>query len=240
MTPWMTVTQEPNCGEVVLHRDDDEARRRPGRRSCRCPPSSVISTTSPDIVPVHVGQRRDWNTSALVAAGEPGQRRRQHEGQQLVVVDVVAERDGARLVLADRLQHLAERRMDRCGRSARSRPGRPRARSSTCVSGCARSMSPNRWPRGTAWMPSSPPVNGACSAEEVDHLRQRQRDHREVDALAADREIAEDQPEQRRDAATPSRIASSGVQAPDLGRVRRRCRPPMPKNAAWPNDSRPT
>jgi hypothetical protein len=25
-----------------------------------------------------------------------------------------------------------------------------------------RSSTPKRWPRGTAWMPSSPPVNGAC------------------------------------------------------------------------------
>jgi len=44
-------------------------------------------------------------------AGESRQRRRQHECQQLVAIDRVAQRDRARLVLADRLQYLAERRM---------------------------------------------------------------------------------------------------------------------------------
>src|SRR5665647_2863780 len=33
-------------------------------------------------------------------------------GEQLVLIGLVAERDGARLILADRLQHLAERRVD--------------------------------------------------------------------------------------------------------------------------------
>jgi broad specificity phosphatase PhoE len=32
---------------------------------------------------------------------------------------------------------------------------------------------------------------------EEDHLRQRERDHREIDALAADREQADDEPQQR-------------------------------------------
>ena len=27
-------------------------------------------------------------------------------------------------------------------------------------------MRPKRWPRGTDWMPSSPPVNGACSEKK--------------------------------------------------------------------------
>ena len=30
------------------------------------------------------------------------------------------------------------------------------------ASGCFRSIRPNSMPRGTPWMPSSPPVNGAC------------------------------------------------------------------------------
>ena len=71
-------------------------------------------------------------------------------------------------------------------------------------------MSPNRRPRGTAWMPSSPPVNGVCRAEEVDHLGERQRDHGEIDALAADRQGAEDEAEQRGDRGA-RRMASSGV-----------------------------
>ena len=47
--------------------------------------------------------------------------------------------------------------------------------------------------------------------EEKDHLRERQRDHREVDALAADRERAGDDAEQRA-ASVPNGIAASGGQ----------------------------
>ena len=73
-----------------------------------------------------------------------------------------------------------------------------------------RSTKPNSLPRGTAWMPSSPPVNGACSAEEVHHLRERQRDHREIDALAADREDARRSRRGRAAVSVPARMASSG------------------------------
>jgi hypothetical protein len=56
--------------------------------------------------------------------------------------------------------------------------------------------------------PSSPPVNGACSQRK--YLRQRQRNHREVDPLAADRQQAHHQADQR-----PGRGAG---QQPQLGR----------------------
>ena len=46
--------------------------------------------------------------------------------------------------------------------------------------------------------------------EEEDHLRERERDHREVDALAADRERAGDDAEQRGAQRCRARIASSG------------------------------
>ena len=45
--------------------------------------------------------------------------------------------------------------------------------------------------------------------EEIHHLRERQRDHGEVDALPADREPAGDEAEHGR-VAVPARIASSG------------------------------
>ena len=76
------------------------------------PPTSAISTTSPDIAPLHVGQGGELQHHRLGGAGQPGQGGRQHEGQQLVAVDLVAQRHRALLVVADRLQHLAERRMD--------------------------------------------------------------------------------------------------------------------------------
>src|SRR5439155_6960389 len=46
-------------------------------------------------------------------ARQPGERRREYEGDELVVLGAIAERDGARLVLAHGLQDLAERRVDR-------------------------------------------------------------------------------------------------------------------------------
>jgi hypothetical protein len=49
---------------------------------------------------------------ALVAPGQAGQRRRHGEHHQLVAVGGVAERDGARFVVANGLEHLAEGRMD--------------------------------------------------------------------------------------------------------------------------------
>src|SRR3546814_9241523 len=39
---------------------------------------------------------------------------------------------------------------------------------------------------------------GRLEREEVDHLGERQRDHREVDAVAADRQRADDQPHRGR------------------------------------------
>ena len=56
-------------------------------------------------------------------------------------------------------------------------------------------------------------------AEEIDHLRQRDRDHREVDALAADRERAGDQPEHGR-AGDAGEDRQLGIEPPDLRRVR--------------------
>ena len=57
-------------------------------------------------------------------------------------------------------------------------------------------------------------------AEEVDHLRQGQRDHREVDALPADRQQAGTDAQHRR-AAGAEQDRQLGRQAPHLGRMRR-------------------
>ena len=46
--------------------------------------------------------------------------------------------------------------------------------------------------------------------EEIDHLRQRQRDHREVESLAADRDEAEQQAERRRSGVPSSAAISNG------------------------------
>ena len=97
---------------------------------------------------------------------------------------------------------------------------------------------PRNLPRGTDWMPSSPPVNGACSAVEEHHLRERERDHREIDALAADREQRRPRSPARVAAAVPVRIASSVGNPQTLAACAERY-PAMPRNMACPKDSRP-
>ena len=108
-------------GEEVLQADDRErAEHRAGERA-----HAAEQRHQHDLAghaPMHVGQRRELEHQRLRRAGQACQRGREDEGQQLVAVDVVAERDRARLVLADRLQHLAEGRVD----DAVDEPGRPR------------------------------------------------------------------------------------------------------------------
>jgi hypothetical protein len=97
--------------QVVLHGDDDRgADHRAEDRAHAAEQRHQHHLARHR--PVHVGQRGELEDERLGGAGQAGQRGRQHEGQQLVAVGVVAERDGARLVLADRLQHLAEGRVD--------------------------------------------------------------------------------------------------------------------------------
>ena len=164
--------------------------------------------------PVHVGQRGVLRDEHLQRAGEAGQRRRQDEGEQLVVVGLVAERNGARLVLADGLQHLAERRIDGAvDQQEAEQEDRP-ARRNRAPSAWTRSKMPNRRPCGTPWMPSSPCGERRLQVEEIQHLRQRQRDHGEIDALAADRDEAGDDAEHGRP---------------------RRCRPGSPSSGGSPH-----
>ena len=61
---------------------------------------------------MHVGQGGKPEHQRLGGAGQSRQRSGEHESQQLVAIHVVAQRQRARFVLADRLQHLAEGRMD--------------------------------------------------------------------------------------------------------------------------------
>ena len=83
-----------------------------GPNTVPMPPTSVISTTSPDIGQLHVGQRGELEHDRLRRPGKAGERRREHEHGELVLGGAVAERDGARLVVPDRLQHLTEGGMD--------------------------------------------------------------------------------------------------------------------------------
>src|SRR5215831_1575201 len=64
------------------------------------------------LVPVGVVQGREAEDDRLHRARQPREARRDDECQELVARHVVAERDCARLVLADGLQHLPERGVD--------------------------------------------------------------------------------------------------------------------------------
>ena len=58
-----------------------------------------------------IGQGGDLEHDGLQRAGQAGQGGGEREGQQLVAVDAVTQRNRAGLVVADGGQHLAERRM---------------------------------------------------------------------------------------------------------------------------------
>src|SRR6202008_2523180 len=62
--------------------------------------------------PMHIGQRGELKDNGLGRAGKAGQGSRQDEDDELVAIDRIAERYGARLVLPDRLEDMTERRMD--------------------------------------------------------------------------------------------------------------------------------
>ena len=111
ITPWITITHWPTCARLYCMAMMMKAPAT-GPNTVPSPPTSAISTTSPDIGQSTSVSEAICSTIALVEPARPGKRRREHEGHQLVAVGLVAERNRARLVLADRLQHLAERRMD--------------------------------------------------------------------------------------------------------------------------------
>src|SRR6266536_1673477 len=84
------------AGEIVLQSDDDE--RADHRAEDRAHASQ--QRHQHDLArhrPVHVGERGELEHDRLRGAGEPGERGRQHEREQLVALGVVAERDRARL-----------------------------------------------------------------------------------------------------------------------------------------------
>ena len=147
-------------GQVVLQADDREgaehragegahaAEQRHQHHLARERPVRVDSVAKPEHQRLH-------------RSGQAGERGGKHEGQQLVAVDVVAQRDGARFVLADRLQHLAVGRMHDADDEQEHRHEDRQHDVVHREVACQRE-SPNSLPRGTPCRPSSPPVNGAC------------------------------------------------------------------------------
>ena len=92
-TPMMTVDPRADpVGEQVLQADDRErAEHRPGEGA-----HAAEQRHQDDLAgerPVRVGERREAEHQRLERARQAGERGREHEGEQLVAVDVVAERD---------------------------------------------------------------------------------------------------------------------------------------------------
>src|SRR6266851_2944079 len=140
-----------------------------GPNTVPSPPSSVMSTTSPDIVQWTSVRDASWKTRAFVAPARPANVAESTNARSLdraVDQEEPGEKNGEhdeverqRLV---QVQHPEE--------------------------GAARDRLDAVFTAGEAGL----------HAEEIDHLRERQRDVREVNALAADRQGADDDAERSR------------------------------------------
>src|SRR5262245_19460331 len=89
-------------GQVVLHIDDDggaDGWTKDGAHAADQGHQHHLARH----LPCHIGQRGQLEHHGLGGAGETGQRRRDHERDQLEAADGVAERNRPRLVLADGL-----------------------------------------------------------------------------------------------------------------------------------------
>ena len=114
------------------------------------------------------------------------------------MLGAVAERDGAGLVFADRFQYLAERRIDRPhddGKTEQEHRQHEVVHRQRLVQIDQAEQIAARH-RLDAVLTTG---ELRLQTEKEHHLRESQRDHREIDPRAADREIAEHQAERRRD-----------------------------------------
>ena len=155
--------------------------------------------------PVQRLDRHDGEAQRVERAGQPAEQRVEDEGQVLDARDVVAAGGGAVAVLADRLQHGAERRVeDALERGHREADQHQREVVEDDRVGRAGSE-PGQDDGGHRDAPqavvAAGPV-GQVEADEVEELREGQRQHREVDAAPAQAEEAEDQ--RRRPAPAPA------------------------------------
>src|SRR6266849_6277783 len=133
----------------------------------------------------------DGEAERVERAGEPGERSGEDERQQLDPVDVVAARDGTIAVLADRLQHGAERRVQDAlqgrdrqhnqrvgeeveGQRVAERQGHARQR--------------ERLQRDAAQPVVAARQVGGVKGDEVEHLCEGECEHREIDTAPAQAE----------------------------------------------------
>src|SRR5262245_34768020 len=147
-------------------------------------------------MPVNVGERGEMHDDGLGPRGDSGEPRRQHEGHELVPARLVAERDRARLVLADAFEDLAEGRVH-------DAPDEQQAEDELDEDEVVHGERPVEVdePQEVAARHRLQPVLAAgerrLQAGEVDDLREGEGDHREVDPLPPDGEAADGGAERR-------------------------------------------
>src|SRR5208282_730840 len=177
-------------GEIALHGDDQEcAGDRPEHRA-----EAAQERHQYDVArhrPVHVGERGELKDQCFQRTGQSRQCRGEHESDELIAFDVVAERDGALLILADRLENLAERRVD--DPVDQQQTGEHDDQNEQVH--CHFAIEIENPEQAAAWHSLDAVLAAGefrLQGEEKHHLRERQRDHCEIDALAANGEATGD------------------------------------------------
>ena len=151
----------------------------------------------PRHVPAGITQRGELEHQRLGRSRQACQPRRQHEGHQLVGIGVIAQRDGARFILADGLQHLTKGGMHHAPDQGK---GRHEDREHEVIEGVVvRQIEHAEQLTARHAMQAIFPVGERrLDEEEEHHLGQGQRDHREVDALPPDGQRPEQRPQHYR------------------------------------------
>ncbi|KAG0922009.1 hypothetical protein G6F32_014852 [Rhizopus arrhizus] len=146
-------------------------------------------------MPVHVGQRGHAEHQHLQPARQPRHGGRQRERDQLVARRGIPQRPGALFVVAHRADDFAERGIQHAqdeGVAQREHGQREVVHRHPAV----QVEDAEELAARHALQPVLAAGESCLHRDEVDQLRQRQRDHRKVDALPPDRDGAEQQAQQ--------------------------------------------
>src|SRR5229473_1083509 len=146
--------------------------------------------------PVHIRQRRKLKHDRFRSSRQSGEGGGDHENDHLVVVRLVSQRNRPRLILPDPLQHLTEGRMNRPVDDEKPQGEDPEHHEihRHRVAQVEQPKHPAPRHRLDAVLASG---EARSQIKEISHLRQRQGDHREVDALAANGNRAYHRPDRR-------------------------------------------
>ena len=144
---------------------------------------------------MHIGQGGKTHDQGLERAGQSGQRGRQHESHQLVAVDLIAQRNRARFVFTNHLEYLAKRGMHNARNGQET--GHKHSHHQVIHGGVRleRQQAKQRTARH-ALQAVLTPGKRRLQADKIDHLRQGQGDHGEIDALTPDGHITDHQADQ--------------------------------------------